>query len=241
MVKTRKRSFMVCIVVCTVLLLLSTEFQQTPVVLAATSTISIVAYGSEAQTVASRLSEMYPSDQTFSFDSQSPVIVVVSDINLIDIQSVSNSVKNGAILVAINLPEDNGLIDAPRHTLSSSRSINGRVISETLHENVVSPYWIVVTKQTEPPFTGQYNGGNADDEQSHEVIMQHALEGIKSALFPDADYPSRPEIINNSDVNYKVRVVYPIFGRGLAVLVIAALFVGLYCCTILLLRRKPKV
>jgi hypothetical protein len=177
--------------------LLSAGFQQIPVTSAVTSTNSIVAYGAEAQIFVSLLS-LELSGLNLVLDSQSRVIMVISDISLVDLQSISDSMENGAILVAINLPEDNGLVDAPMDTFSSSRIINGRRVTETW-QDVVSPYWIVVTKQETPSFTGRYCGGTAEDEQSHQDVMQMALDGVYEALFPYVEYPFRSEVVADGD------------------------------------------
>jgi hypothetical protein len=245
MMKTIKKTFVVCVVICVIFLLLSTGFPQIPVVFAVTSVDSVVAYGAEAQTFVSMLSAEFP-DLNFVLMNQSRAIVVISDISVVNLQSVSDSMKKGAIIVAINLPEDNGLVDVPRHSFGSKRTIGCLMISETWQENVIPPYWIMVTKQTTPSFTGQFIGGTADDEQSHEHVMQMALEGVYSALFPDSAYHySSPETVVDGDhwnVDSENTVVWPILGiaivAGGVLIVVMLVVVG---GVVLLMRKGPKV
>jgi len=243
MVRVISRVFTVCVAVCISLLLLSVGFQQIPVTFAATSTNSIDAYGAEAQIFVLILSTEWV-DLHLDFDRQSPVIVV-SDVNLVNLQSVLDRVKNGAILVAINLPVDNGLVDVPRHTFGSKQSINGWVFSETLHENVVPPYWIKVVKQTEPSLESIFIGGTADDVQSHEYVMKYALEGVYSALFRDADYPLKSLAIDDGDhgeFDNTVRLRWSVLSfMILSVLVSVMLLVGVIGVVNLLSRREPKI
>jgi len=58
-------------------------------------------------------------------DSQVPAVLIISGVNLVNIQNIFNSVKNGTILVAVNLPVDNGLVDVPRDTLVVRRELIG--------------------------------------------------------------------------------------------------------------------
>jgi hypothetical protein len=240
-VKTIERSFVVCVVVCVTFLLLTTGFQQIPVALAVTSVDSVVAYGAEAQIFVSMLSAELPGIDHI-LENQSRMIVVISDISVVNIKSVLDSMKNGAILVAINLPEDNGLVDVPRHSFGSKRTIGWLVISETLQENVVPPYWIMVTKQTEPSFTGQFIGGTADDEQSHQVVMQMALETVYSALFPDSAYPySSPEVVVDGGhwvVDSRNIVVWPILGIAIVASVVLIIVMLAVVGVVVLLTRK---
>jgi hypothetical protein len=246
MMKAIQRIFIVCLVVCTIFLLSSTAFQQIPVALADTSTNSINAYGAEAQIFVTMLLSEFPG-LPLALENQSRVLVVISDISLVNIQSVSNSMKNGAILVAINLPEDNGLVDAPRVTFGSKQTIGGwLVLSETLHENVISPYWIVVDKQDIPGFTGQYHGGTADDAKSHETVMQAALYGVHSALFPnDSTHPYRPEVAVDNDhwnVDSRNTVAWSILGVAIVVgaVVLIATILTVIGIVVLVIAKRTK-
>jgi len=238
-----KRHFVVCITVCATLFLLSAGFQQIPLISATTSTNSIVAYGVEAQIFASMLSTKW-SDLDLVIDNQPPVIVV-SDISAVNLQGILDSMKNGAVLVAINLPVDNGLVDAPRHSFGSTKRTGLWTVTTEIWQDVVPPYWIVVTKQTTPSLTACYVGGTAEDEQSHGHVMQMALDGVNSALFPDADYYNSSEVVvvdgNWEKRDNEVKVVWPILGIiSLVMLVIAVLFVGVIIVAVLLLRRRSK-
>ncbi|MCL1977390.1 MAG: hypothetical protein FWG55_04705 [Candidatus Bathyarchaeota archaeon] len=265
--KAIKRNVLVCIVICTVFLLLCTEFQQTPVAFAATSTKSIVAYGAEAQIFVSMLSTETPLYE-YILDSQTSVIVV-SDITSVNFQSISNSMKNGAILVAINLPADNGLVDVPTMQVSHKQSIIvGRLFQQKLEfsgtsQEVIPPYWIVVTKQTTPSFESRCSGGldldgsdNGDYEQTHYKVMQFALDAVYSALFPDANISNRssystPAPTNNSNrdgsfsgnniVADEMRLVWPIFGILLVAGVVVSLVAMLVVVGVVVLLRKLKV
>jgi len=237
-----KRNFVVCITVCATLFLLSAGFPQIPLISATTSTNSIVAYGVEAQIFASMLSTEW-SDLDFVLDNQPPVIVV-SDISAVNLQGILDSMKNGAVLVAINLPVDNGLVDAPRYSFGSTKRIGLWTVTTETWQDVVPPYWIVVTKQTTPSLTASYVGGTAEDEQSHGHVMQMALEGVNSALFPDADYSNSSKVVvdgNWEKRDNEVKVVWPILSIiSLVVLVIAVLLVGVIIVVVLLLRRPSK-
>ncbi|MCL2135537.1 MAG: hypothetical protein FWH37_08350 [Candidatus Bathyarchaeota archaeon] len=237
------RNLVVCIVICATFILLSAEFQQIPIVSATTSTNFIVAYGAEAQIFASILSTKW-SELDLVLDNQ-PQIIVISDINLVNLQDTLDSMKNGAILVAINLPVDNGLVDVPRHSFGSTERIGLWTVKTENYQDVVPPYWIIVTKQTTPPFTGQYSCGTAEDEQSHEHVMQTALRGINSVMFPDVDWPNMSEVIDNGDqreVDNDFMVVLHISDiMLLAVLLVVVLLVGVITVVVLLLQRKPKI
>jgi hypothetical protein len=243
-VKARKIA-VIYVTACIFVFLLSAPFQQISMVSADISADSVIVYGAEAQIFASMLLTEY-SDLNIVFDSQSPVIVI-SDINLVNLQNITSSMKNGAILVAINLPDDNGLVDAPRHTYGSKKTIGGLMVSETSQENVVPPYWIIVTKETTPSFTGQYSGGY-DNEQSYTIVMQAAFKGVYYALFPNADpsdYPDRSEVVIDDNRGEFYETTVCVWRPWNILFVVGSVLLGVMlmvvAVAVLLLRRVTKV
>lgn len=183
--KPLKKDLMARIAVCAVFLLLSTGvIQQIPVVSPITVSDPIIAYGSEAQTFASMLSTEIDIN---SARSSQQSVIVLSDIETADLQSISDSMKNGAILVAINLPVDNGVVSVPtveenvtvsQTSLDNSARSTENIVSQSFRE-IVPPFWIVIIQQTTPGRTESYMTLN-DDEESREDIMQIALEAVTS-------------------------------------------------------------
>jgi hypothetical protein len=145
---------------------------------------SIVAYGTEAQSFASMLStaiELNPRVRSIRTS-----MIVLSDVMVADLQSIATNVQNGAILITINLPENNGVVDAPTMRVGTTveqcslDTLTNIITSEEISQDtqeIVPPYWIAITKQTIPEVTDVYMTLN-DDEQSSEGITQKALEAV---------------------------------------------------------------
>jgi hypothetical protein len=174
-------------------------------------TDSIVAYGAEAQDFSSMILETFALDPRNSLFQ--PEVLVLSDVSAVNSRSVATSMANGVMLVAINLPENNGLIAVP--TIQEDHTTTKRVVSEDLErsteevvvsqssQEIIPPYWIVVTKQSTPSLTARcvaLNNDDYDEEQAREVVTQFALEIINSARFPDSGSSSRGgEIITGGE------------------------------------------
>jgi|GEM_PF-5663221 len=189
-----ERKIIKSIVICTIFILLGTGVaQQAQTAFANIHTGSIVAYGAEAQSFASTLSAEITKNGNVLDRSQS--VIVLSDVSTTNFQSIANNMRNGALLVAINLPVDNDFVAIPtiqenivveRAILNSpSRRDSSEIISQASRE-IVPPYWIVVAKDTTPSLTANCMTLN-EGEQSREVVVQMALEEVNSALFSVPD------------------------------------------------------
>lgn len=150
---------------------------------------SIVTYGAQAKAFA-LLIDNDTDLSTVRQNVQGPAVIAVSDMGLVSVAELDSALNNGATIVAINLPSDNGIAGVP--TIIETCSTATYVLNEdntttvlnstaTITQIVIPSY--VISVRCEKPVTLQENFIALNNSlEAQQDMIQKAVESVNKAL-----------------------------------------------------------
>lgn len=171
-------------------------------------TMTIGTFGKDAQSFAS----LVAANGNFKAVSNTVygcVGVVISDLSGVEIAQVLNALQKNAVVVAMNLPLNNGLISAPTlqqrvtNEAYSFDSRDGSMVSQSSilgTEEIICPqYWISVIRYSKYLSSFSY-ATIVDSSELHESILKTAVSKTVEELLPSVSV--RTPLTNSAETTF---------------------------------------